>query len=122
MPRVRFFDISVEDPEEAIRFYTNVFNWQIEKWDGPRPYWLIKTGDPTLPGIDGGMGRRKSRLQSVTNFIDVPSIDEYAMKIEEQGGLIVQPKTAIKGVGHLVAFEDMECNMLAIMEYSENAN
>ena len=59
MPRVVHFDISVDDPERAIKFYTEVFGWKVQKWEGPMDYWLITTGDPGEPGIDGGLAKRR---------------------------------------------------------------
>jgi uncharacterized protein len=35
MPRVVHFNLGVDEPERAIKFYTDVFGWKIEKWNGP---------------------------------------------------------------------------------------
>ena len=57
MPRVIHFEIHADDPERAVRFYREIFGWEINKWPGPHDYWLIKTG-ANAPGIDGGLMRR----------------------------------------------------------------
>ena len=44
MNRVVHFEFDVENPERAIKFYTEVFNWKISNWGGPINYWLISTG------------------------------------------------------------------------------
>jgi predicted enzyme related to lactoylglutathione lyase len=54
MPRPIHFEIPADRPERAISFYQQVFGWQFQKWDGPMPYWLVKTGADG-PGIDGGL-------------------------------------------------------------------
>ena len=106
MPRVIHFDISADEPERAIRFYRDVFGWRIEKWTGPFDYWLIKTGEPNQPGIDGGLARREHPWESITNIIDVTSVDEIAAKIVANGGRIIQPRHAIPGVGYLASCQD----------------
>jgi len=115
------FDLGVDEPERAIKFYTDVFGWKIEKWNGPFDYWLIMTGDPSEPGIDGGMAKRDDPSVKTTNIIDVPSVDEYAAKVTAGGGKITRPKQAIPGVGYLVSCEDTEGNAFAIMQHDESA-
>lgn len=95
MPRVVHFDLSVDQPERAIKFYSKVFGWQIEKWDGPFDYWLIKTGKPDEPGIDGGFGRREDPSVATTNFIGVSSVDMYLNEIRANGGTVIQGKRAM---------------------------
>ena len=57
MLRVTHFEMPADDPERLAEFYTNVFGWTVEKWDGPVDYWLVMTGDEGVPGIDGGIRR-----------------------------------------------------------------
>ena len=47
MPRPVHFDLSADDPDRAITFYSNAFGWKFDKWQGPFEYWVITTGvDP----------------------------------------------------------------------------
>ncbi|HEX6290774.1 MAG TPA: VOC family protein [Herpetosiphonaceae bacterium] len=119
MPRVVHFEITANDPEQANRFYSDVFGWKIEKWDGPAEYWLISTGGNTQPGIDGGLMRREPA--TTINTIDVPSVDEYVDKIVASGGKVVEPKMAIPGIGYLAYCTDPEGNMFGIMENDPSA-
>jgi len=123
MPRVVHFEISADKPADLIRFYEKVFSWKITKWNGPVEYWLIVTGEENEPGIDGGLGRKTKQDQtpSTINTIDVPSVDEFAKKVKENGGAIVIPKHAVPGVGWLAYFRDPEENMFGIMESDESA-
>ncbi len=102
-------------------FYEKVFGWKIVKWEGPIEYWLITTGKEDEPGIDGGLTRRTEPETSTINTIDVPSVDEYIKKVQDNGGTIVTPKHAIPGVGWAVAFKDPEGNMFGLMEEDESA-
>jgi predicted enzyme related to lactoylglutathione lyase len=40
MRRPVHFEIHAEDPERAANFYSQLFGWEITKWDGPVDYWL----------------------------------------------------------------------------------
>jgi len=35
MSRVVHFEIYADDPERAVKFYTSVFDWKVNKWQGP---------------------------------------------------------------------------------------
>jgi len=60
MPRVVHFELPAANPERASKFYTDVFGWKIEKWEGGgEPYWLVTTGDEKMPGINGGIVKKK---------------------------------------------------------------
>jgi predicted enzyme related to lactoylglutathione lyase len=120
MPRVVHFEVSADDPERALSFYRDVFGWEFHKWEGPEPYWLIKTGPAGTIGIDGGMFIRKGPVGHV-NTIDVPSMDEYISKIEASGGTIVLPKHAIPGVGWHAYAKDTEGSIFGIMQSDPSA-
>jgi predicted enzyme related to lactoylglutathione lyase len=121
MPRVIHFDIPAADPERAIRFYTEVFAWKFDKWEGPMDYWLISTGPDGEEGIDGGMGRSRHPGECPVNTIGVPSVDEYLEKISAAGGEILQPKMAILGVGWYASCRDTEGNIFGLMEDDPSA-
>jgi predicted enzyme related to lactoylglutathione lyase len=119
--RISYLDFSADDPERAIQFYNTVFGWQIKKWEGPFEYWEFKTGESNEPGIDGGLTKRSKPEESLTPFINVPSVDDYTSKIEANGGKVIQPKTAIPGIGYMVVFKDTENNRLGLMEEDQSA-
>jgi len=121
MHRVVHFDISVDDPKRAITFYTDIFGWKFEKWEGPMDYWLVTTGPDDKPGINGGIGRRGSPNEATINTIDVPSIDNFMDRITEAGGKVVAPKVTIPGVGYYATCKDTEGNTFGIMEDDPSA-
>ena len=121
MPRVVHFEIDAKKPARAITFYEKVFGWKIEKWKGPVDYWLIVTGKEKQPGIDGGLSLGAEAEPSTVNTIDVPSVDKYVKKIEENGGKIIRAKMAVPGVGWMAYFRDPEGNVWGIMESDESA-
>jgi uncharacterized protein len=122
MPRVVHFEIAAKDPERASKFYSHVFDWKINKWDGPQPYWLATTGDKGEPGIDGGIMKPMKDLPHIVNTIDVDSVDEYIRKIKKEGGSIVKPKTSVPGVGYMAYCKDTEGNVFGIMQTDTKAS
>jgi predicted enzyme related to lactoylglutathione lyase len=121
MPRVIHFEVSADEPERALAFYKNVFGWEFHKWGGPQDYWLIHTGPKDQPGIDGGMFRRQGPMTGHVNSIDVPSVDEYLIKITANGGEIALPKMAIPGVGWLAYAKDTEGSIFGIHQPDPSA-
>ncbi|HEX7091037.1 MAG TPA: VOC family protein [Longimicrobiales bacterium] len=116
MPRVVHFDVPADDPARAAEFYSKVFGWSSTKWEGPMEYWILSTGSPDQPGIDGGLLRRQAPGQGTVNTVDVPSVDEYVARVERAGGKVIAPKMEIPGVGWLAYCQDTEGNVFGIME------
>ena len=121
MPRVIHFEINVDHPERAMQFYSEVFGWQIQKWEGPEDYWLITTGEESLPGINGGLMKRVNPAATTFITIGVESVEEFLAKITSQGGQAITPKMAIPGVGYHAYFQDPEGNTLGIFQEDTSA-
>jgi predicted enzyme related to lactoylglutathione lyase len=121
MPRITHFDIPSDNPERTQKFYSEVFGWKFDKWDGPMEYWMIKTGESNQPGINGGMVRRMPGQICMTNTIEVPSLDEYTSKITSKGGQILIPKMPILGVGYFATCMDTEGNIFGMMQMDDSA-
>jgi predicted enzyme related to lactoylglutathione lyase len=49
MPRIIHFELPADNPERAVEFYSKVFGWKMQKWEGPTEYWLVSTGDAGQP-------------------------------------------------------------------------
>jgi uncharacterized protein len=115
MSRVIWFEIPADDPERAAKFYEDVFGWEVEKWDGPFDYWLIKTGSEEEPGIHGAI-MTKDMGEVVRDTIAVDSYDEFSKKIEMEGGEMITEKIEVPNMGYMGSFKDTEGNIFAIME------
>jgi predicted enzyme related to lactoylglutathione lyase len=120
LPKVTHFEIAADDPDRLAKFYSDIFGWKFEKWEGPMDYWLITTGPDDEPGIHGGMERKQESSENM-NMISVPAVDEFVAKIEENGGTIIRPKMAIPGVGWLAYFRDPDGNAFGIMQDDPSA-
>ncbi len=121
MPTVQYFEIPADDVNRAQEFYKKVFGWNMQKWNDPekpeQDYWMFETKDDKgNPGLGGGMMKRQSPQHTVTNYITISSIEEYASKIEQSGGKVIMPKTEIPNMGFFAICLDSENNMFGIYE------
>jgi predicted enzyme related to lactoylglutathione lyase len=119
--RVVHFELPADDPDRAAKFYADAFGWEVTKWGGPTDYWLVTTGQEGEPGIDGGIGKRQSAEDQITNTIDVPDLDAAVAAVEAAGGRITNAKHAVKGVGWLAYATDTEGNPFGMMQSDESA-
>jgi uncharacterized protein len=123
MPTIVHFEIPSDDIERSKKFYNDLFGWHIEKWPTENTregmeYWMITTvddkGNKVLTG--GMMKRMMPQQQGITNYIDVKSVQEYSVKVEQLGGKVRMPKTPVPGMGYFAICTDTENNGFAIWE------
>lgn len=116
------FEIPADDVEKLKKFYSELFEWKIEKSTGPIPYWLIKTVPvnekmmPVRPGVNGGMYKKDRPELKPVNYISVESIDDYIRKTEALGGKITSPKQEVPDVGWIAVALDPEGNQFAMLQ------
>ncbi len=113
--RVVHFEIPSDNPEQAVKFYTSAFGWQIQKWDGPQEYWLVDTGEGE-PGINGGIMRRGGPFDRVTNTVNVDDVDAATRRVQELGASLVGEKMTIPDIGYLQYAQDPDGNMFGMMQ------
>lgn len=118
--RVVHFEIPCDNPEKTMSFFKEVFGWSFQQF-GTETYWSVTTGDEKLPGINGGLMKKRDPGQPVVNSIDVVNLDEYMLKIENAGGTIVVPKMAIPTVGWLAYFKDPDGNIHGLYQNDPSA-
>jgi uncharacterized protein len=135
MPTIVHFEIAADDIERSKIFYTDLFDWKIEKLSvaddsrltsaataQPIEYWIITTTDDKgNKALGGGIMKRQMPEHRVTNYIGVKSVDEYSSKVEKLGGKVIAPKRAVPGMGYFVLCSDTENNAFAIWETNEKA-
>ena len=121
MSRVVHFEIHADDTDRASKFYSDVFDWKFQKWDGPMDYWLVQTGEESEPGINGGLMKRRDPAGRVYNTIGVHDLAAQIDKVTAAGGQIVVPTMAVPGVGWLAYFKDTEGNIFGMMQPDSDA-
>ena len=118
MPTIVHFEIPADDPGRASKFYTDLFGWQF-KHEPTMDYWMITTSGE--PKVDGGMMKRQHPQAPITNYIDVPNIDEYIGKVKKLGGKVVVGKMAVPGMGWFAQCLDTENNFFALWQSDKSA-
>ena len=131
--RVVHFEIQANNLERAKKFYTDVFGWDFQKWEGSSPagdYYMIMTAekDSKELGINGGLLQRPCpppKLEQGTNAytctIMVKDIDETMVKIKKVGGKVAMPKFALVGMAWQAYYIDTENNVFGIHQPDKNA-
>jgi len=113
--RMVHFELPADDPDKLVEFYTDVFGWNIQKWDGPIEYYMVSTGPESEPGIDGAIMRR-GNVQGAVNTFGIGDIDAIIQKVVDYGGESVMPKEEIPGVGWFAYCSDPQGNLFGLME------
>jgi len=135
MNRIIHFEIHAGDPERAVKFYKNVFGWEIHEWVIPgvqmkdeNRYWLVSTGPEAEPGINGGIvfrcGAPPANGQGVNAYvctIGVSNLDKSVGKVLKSGGSIIIPKMAVQGIGWWANCRDTEGNIFGMMQEDTSA-
>jgi predicted enzyme related to lactoylglutathione lyase len=116
MSRVVHFELPSTDLSASRKFYETVFGWKLTKWVGPMEYWLVMTGDPATPGIDGGLGGAANELKGTVNTVEVVDLDETIQKVVANGGQVIAPKDEIPGVGWLAYVREPGGAVLGIIQ------
>ena len=103
MPRVIHFQIHADNPERAVEFYHGLFAWEFTKWERPMPYWFVKTGEDSQPGIKGGLFPRHSPIDGQAGVayvctVDVSWVDMYLTKALATVGRLALPRMPIPGI------------------------
>ena len=78
MSTITHFILPADDMERAKKFYGELFDWKIEKFPGPIDYYVITTTvENGENGLGGGLVKREEFQDTIVNYVDIPSVDEY---------------------------------------------
>ena len=119
MPQEIHFDIPIDQPDRAERFYNGLFGWTILKVPAPNmEYWVVRAAEGDSLG---GLIQRTTPGQSTINYYTVPSIDEALERVQELGGKIAVPKSTIPHVGYNAQCADTEGNAFGLWQNDREA-
>lgn len=130
MNRVIHFEIQANDTDRAMKFYKDVFGWEVIKAmskdnesGGGMDYWTIKTGDLSTPGINGGLYKRPRKTEEKNYLFDctieVLDIDRAISDVKASGGRILKEKMELPKVGWFARAKDTEGNLFALLQPTE---
>ncbi len=127
MSRAVHFEIHASNPQAVIDFYSGLFGWSFNKWEGG-DYWMIHTGPDDQPGINGGLMPRRGpspdNLAAVNAFVitvDVDNVDETVARAMAVGGVTAVPRMAVPGIGWLAYLKDPDGNIFGVMQADTEA-
>ncbi len=130
MSRVTHFEIHATRPQELIESYSALLGWKFTQW-APMEYWLVETGPPEKPGINGGLLPRRGAGplpdQAVVSYVCTAEVDALDATLAKSGDLgavpavLAVPKMAIPGVGWLAYIKDPDGNILGLMQRDPTA-
>ena len=127
MSRAVHFEIHASNPQALIDFYSGLFGWSFNKWEGG-DYWMIHTGPDEQPGINGGLLPRRGPLPenmaAVNSFVitvDVDDVDAAVTAALGGGGVTAVPRMAVPGIGWLAYLKDPDGNIFGVMQADTEA-
>jgi predicted enzyme related to lactoylglutathione lyase len=120
MARPSHFEIPVDDADRAEAFYSKVFGWTFQRFEGaPDYYGMANTGEEN-PGINGALYKRGENSGTVLTM-SVDSIEDAIATAEANGATVVLGKTPIPGMGYFANLKDTEGNTIGIFTNDETA-
>lgn len=115
MSKVVHFEIPIDDAERAGTFYSEVFGWEVEGWQG-EPYWLVTAGPEDERGVDGALIGRGDVHATPVLVIGVASVEETIGAARSAGAEVLIDKQEIPGVGYSAYLRDTEGNVIGVFE------
>jgi predicted enzyme related to lactoylglutathione lyase len=127
MSRAVHFEIHASNPQAAIDFYSGLFGWSFNKWEGGE-YWMIHTGPDEKPGINGGLMPRRgpvpeamAAMNAFVITVDVDNVDDVVAGALAAGGSTALPKMPVPGIGWLAYLKDPDGNIFGVMQADTEA-
>lgn len=104
-------EIPCTDFEKAKIFYESVFGWTTH-FVPEQEYMTFETGGD----LDGGFYKSSEHIgrQGVVNYIKVDNLEKKLEAIEQYGGKIIVPPTAVPASGWFALFGDQDGNVLGL--------
>lgn len=117
MNPVNWFEIPANDLDRATAFYEYVLGVKLTLQDfGPlKMAWFPMTED--APGATGTLIKADAYTPSHAGtmvYFSVDDIEAVLHRVNERGGIVLNPKTSIGEFGFVAHFEDCEGNRIAL--------
>jgi uncharacterized protein len=120
------FEMPYEDANRLVKFYSQAFGWQMQKFGDDMGNYVTAATTETdenrmvkTPGtINGGFFPKKPDwpAQYPSVVIAVDNIKDVMKKVTDAGGKILGDPVEIPGVGQYVSFNDTEGNRVSLLQ------
>jgi predicted enzyme related to lactoylglutathione lyase len=126
---VAHFEIYADDTEALGKFYTQLFDWQLQPVQGMDYTWVktVDTDDrgmPTQPGgINGGLLKRPAGYKGTcwVNYVNVESLDASVARAQQLGARVMKDKSPVPGMGWFAMLVDPQGNEFAMWQNDPGA-
>jgi uncharacterized protein len=110
-------DLSTNDPDSAVKFYSGLFGWVIERSENdPSGYLHIKNGSEFIGGIPPASMRNPQAPPHWMLYFYVLDCDASARKAEELGARLLMPPRSIEHVGRMAIVNDPQGALFALFQ------
>ncbi len=108
------FEIMGADGGALKDFYSDLFEWKLEAFDGVSDYYTTD-GDET--GVGGAVGQGNDHMPNyLTVYMQVDDIDAYLARVGKAGGSTLLPRTEVPDVVTFALFSDPAGNTVGLVE------
>jgi len=107
------FSLYVDNPERAIKFYSEALGWKMNK-ARQEGHWFINAGPKEEEGLEGDMEQREGSRTTVAHF-RVKSYKDTVKAALKNGGKVLK-ETDMGEMGKHAFLQDSEGNVIGIME------
>jgi predicted enzyme related to lactoylglutathione lyase len=114
--RLVHFELPADDTARAREFWSSLFGWTYETWDGPVEYHQTQAGGE--PG--GAIYPSQAGERGPIIYFDVDDIQASAKRVRKLGGDADDPGS-IPGVGWFARCRDTEGNPFSLFQTDESA-
>jgi len=110
--KVIHFEVLGKDAPALQKFYSNVFDWNLDT-NNPGGYGMLSAADG---GIAGGVGpAQEGTAGHVTFYVEADDPKAVLAKVEQLGGKIIMPLTEIAPETTIALFADPEGHVVGLM-------
>lgn len=115
---VVWFEIAAADLERAKKFYSDVFQKEMQYVDMPdSPMYMMGSSAEGISGASGALVKSADNIPSTSGTIVYFYCDDVAVeasRVEAAGGTLIVPKTSLGEFGFMVMFIDTEGNKVGM--------
>jgi predicted enzyme related to lactoylglutathione lyase len=112
------FEVVAKDAEKAQRYYSELFDWEINT-DNPANYGIVMREGNTNSdgvGIGGGVGAGPEGYDGhVTFYVEVPDVEAALAKAEDLGGSRMMGPEKVMGEMEIGLFNDPEGKVVGVV-------